>query len=382
MKNTFDMKSILYSRLSVLAFAGMLAACSATTPENDKQARLEKLKSEQASLAKEIASLEAEIAKANPDSVSVKAKEIAVIDLAPRTFNYYVQTQGSVEAEDNIMMGAKSMGVVTAVYVTEGQQVSKGKALVQLDNAVIRQSIEAMKSQLELATIIYNRQKNLWEQKIGTEVQYLQAKSNKENLERQLASLQEQSDMAKITSPINGTVDEVIAKIGENLSPGMPAVRVINSSNLKLKANVSEAYVTSIKKGNKVLVNIPELKKELTAVVSFVGKNIDPLSRTFAVEIKLPSLPDLRPNMTGIVKVIFHTEPSAIVVPVNVVQDINKEKIVYVAEGNGKQTVARKRVVTVDAVYDNVAQVQGLKTGDKVITSGYQGLNDGQAVKL
>lgn len=382
MKNTFDMKSILYPRLSVLAFAGILAACSATTPENDKQSRLEKLKMEQASLAKEVASLEAEIAKENPDSISVKAKDVGVIELAPRSFNHYVQTQGSVEAEDNIMIGAKSMGVVTAVYVTEGQQVSKGKVLVQLDNAVIRQSIEAMKSQLELATIIYNRQKNLWDQKIGTEVQYLQAKANKDNLEKQLASLQEQSDMAKITSPINGTVDEVIAKIGENLSPGMPAVRVINSSNLKLKANVSEAYVTSIKKGNKVLVNIPELKKELTAQVSFVGKNIDPLSRTFTVEIKLPSLPDLRPNMTGVVKIIFHTEASTIVVPVNVVQDINQEKIVYVAEVNGKQAVARKRVVTVDAVYDNLAQVQGLKPGDKVITSGYQGLNDGQAIKL
>ena len=382
MKNTFDMKSIIYPRLSVLAVAGLLAACSAATPEDAKQARLEKLKTEQASLAVEIKTLEEEIAKTNPTPTEVKAKEIAILELAPRAFNHYVQTQGSVEAEDNVMLSAKSMGVVTAVYVTEGQQISKGQTLVQLDNAVIKQSIEAMKSQLELATIIYDRQKNLWDQKIGTEVQYLQAKANKENLERQLGSLQEQSDMSKINSPINGTVDEVTAKVGENLAPGMPAARVINSSNLKLKANVSEAYVTDIKKGNKVLVSIPELKKELNAQVTFVGRNIDPLSRTFTVEIKLPSLPDLRPNMTGVVKVIFHTEASTIVVPINIVQDINMEKVVFVAELNGKQTVARKRVVTVDAVYDNLAQVQGLKAGDKVITSGYQGLNDGQAVKL
>lgn len=382
MKNILNMKSSLYNRLSVLAGAIFLAACSATTPENDKQLRLEKLKAEQVSLAKEIKTLEDEIAKSNPESVEVKSKEIAVSELAPRSFSHYVQTQGSVEAEDNIMLSAKSMGVVDAIYVREGQKVSKGQTLVQLDNAVIEHSIEAMKSQLDLAVVIYDRQKNLWEQKIGTEVQYLQAKANKENLERQLSSLQEQSKMSRITSPINGTVDEVIAKIGENLSPGMPAMRVINSSNLKLKANVSEAYVTNIKTGNKVLVNIPELKKELTAYVSFVGKNIDPLSRTFAVEIKLPSLPDLRPNMTGVVKVIFHNEPSTIVVPVNIVQDINNEKIVFVAELSGKQMVARKTVVTVEAVYDNLAQVKGLKAGDKVITSGYQGLNDGQAVKL
>jgi membrane fusion protein, multidrug efflux system len=382
MKNSFTMKSKIYTRLSILTLAVVVMACSATTPDDDKQSRLQKLKEEQSSLSKEIKKLEDEIAKANPDSVKVRAKEIAVIDLAPRSFDYSIQTQGSVEAEDNIMLSAKSMGVVTAVHVTEGQQVSKGQALVQLDNAVIKRNIEAMKAQLEMATAVYNRQKNLWDQKIGTEVQFLQAKTNKENLERQVESMKEQRDMSTITSPINGTVDELIAKVGENLSPGMPAARVINSSNLKLKAKVSEAYVTNIKRGNKVLISIPELKKELTAQVSFVGKNIDPLSRTFAVEIKLPSLADLRPNMTGLVKVIFHNEPSTIVVPINVVQDINKEKVVYIAELSGKQMVARKKVVTVDAVYDNLAQVQGLKTGDKVITSGYQGLNDGQVVKL
>lgn len=382
MKNIFDMKSTLYNRFSVVVLAGLVAACSATTPENEKQARLEKLKAEQASLSKEIKVLENEIAIANPESVTIKTKDVAVTELAPRSFNHFVKTQGSVEAEDNIMLSAKSMGIVTAVYITEGQQVARGQVLVQLDNAVIRQNIEAMKSQLELASIIYNRQKNLWDQKIGTEVQFLQAKSNKENMEKQVASLQEQSDMSKIVSPISGTVDEVSAKVGENLSPGMPAVRVINSSNLKLKANVSEAYVTSIKKGNKVSINIPELNRELEAQVTFVSKNIDPLSRTFTVEIKLPSLPDLRPNMTGIVKVIFHSEPSTLVVPVNVVQDVNQQKVVYVAEMDGKQSVARKKVVTVDAVYDNLAQVKGLKAGDKIITSGYQGLNDGQPVKL
>jgi membrane fusion protein, multidrug efflux system len=386
MKNSFNMKSSLYTRLSALSLALVMMACSATTPDNDKQSRLDKLETEKAGIEKEIKKLEEEIAKANPDSGAAtnkaKAKEVTVTDLAPRSFNHYVQTQGSVDAEDNVMLGAKTMGVVTAVYVNEGQQVSKGQALVQLDNSVIRQNIEAMKSQYELTVAIYNRQKNLWDQKIGTEVQYLQAKTNMENLEKQIKSLQEQSAMSRITSPISGTVDQVTAKVGENLSPGMPAVRVINTSNLKLVANVSEAYVTSIKKGNDVLVNIPELNRELKAKVSFVGKNIDQLSRTFSVEIKLPSLKDLRPNMTGVVKIIFHSEPSTLVVPVNVVQDINNQKIVYVAETNGTQTVARKKVVTVDAVYDNLAQVQGLKAGDKVITFGYQGLNDGQAIKL
>lgn len=378
------MKSNLYTRLSALALVALMMACSATTPDDNKQARLNELKEKRAGIDKEIKKLEDEIAKASPDSAAakVKAKDVAVTDLEPRAFNHYVQTQGSVDAEDNLMLSAKTMGVVTAVHVSEGQQVSKGQILVQLDNSIIQRSIEAMRSQLELATAIYNRQKNLWDQKIGTEVQYLQAKTNKENLERQIKSMQEQSDQARITSPINGTVDMVSAKLGETMSPGMPAVRVINTSNLKLVAQVSEAYVTNIKKGNDVLVSIPELNKELKAKVSFVGKNIDQLSRTFSVEIKLPSLPQLRPNMTGIVKIIFHSEPSTLVVPVNVVQDINNQKIVFVAETNGKQTVARRKVVTVDAVYDNLAQVKGLTAGDKIITFGYQGLNDGQPIRL
>jgi multidrug efflux pump subunit AcrA (membrane-fusion protein) len=124
------------------------------------------------------------------------------------------------------------------------------------------------------------------------------------------------------------------------------------------------------------------LKKQITAKVTFVGKTIDPLSRTFSVEVKLPSNGDLRPNMTGILKVVFHSEPSTIVVPVNIVQDLNKEKIVFVVESNGKQTIARKKVVTIEGVYDNLAQVKGLNAGDKVVTFGYQGLNDGQVIKI
>jgi membrane fusion protein, multidrug efflux system len=151
MKNSFNMKSKIYTRLSVLTLAVVVMACSATTPENDKQSRLDKLKTERANIDKEIKKLEGEIAKATPDSaVTVKAKEVSVTDLVPRSFNHYVQTQGSVDAEDNITLSAKTMGAVTAVYVTEGQQVSKGQTLVQLDNSVIKQNIEAMKSQYEL----------------------------------------------------------------------------------------------------------------------------------------------------------------------------------------------------------------------------------------
>jgi len=374
------MKATIYTRFAVILTAVILAACSAASPD-DKKAELAKLKQQQADITKQIQKLEGEIAKANPDSVKAKAKEVNVTELAPRKFDYFVQTQGRVEAEDNIQVSSKTAGVVTAVYVQEGDAVSKGQVLAQIDNSVIQRNIEAMKSQLELATTVFQRQKNLWDQKIGTEVQYLQTKTNKENLERQVASLQEQNSMTRVTAPFSGTVDEVTAKVGQNIAPGMPAARIVNTSNLKLKASVSEAYVTNIKKGNKVTVSIVELGKDISAMVTFVGKTIDPLSRSFPVEVKLPNDANLRPNMTGVVRVIFHTEPSAIVVPVNVVQSINNEKIVFISETDGKQTVARKKVVKVDGVYDNLAQVQGLKAGEKIVSFGYQGLDDGQVIK-
>jgi membrane fusion protein (multidrug efflux system) len=378
------MKSTQYPRFIIaVAVAGLLAACSAASPDDDKKTRLQNLKTEQASLTKEIKKLEEEIAKENPDTEKkVRAKEVAVTEVTPRKFDHFIQTQGIVESENNILVSARSMGSITQVSVTEGQQVTKGQVLAQIDNSVIARSIESMKSQLELATSVFERQKNLWNQKIGTEVQYLQAKTSKESLEKQIASLQEQNEMNRIKSPINGTVDEVFVKVGENIAPGMPAIRVINGSDLKMTARVSEAYVTNIKKGNAVVVNVPELKKDIQAQVTFVGNNIDPLSRTFNIEVKLPSLPNLKPNMTATVRVIFDSEKAALVVPVNTIQSLNDEKIVYIAETDGKQTIARKKVVTIEGVYANEAQVQGLKAGDKLISVGYQGLNDGDPIKL
>ncbi|HEX6226158.1 MAG TPA: efflux RND transporter periplasmic adaptor subunit [Chryseolinea sp.] len=375
------MNSTFYTRLSLITVVALLAACSAATPD-DKKAQLEKLKAQQAEIAKQVVQLEKEIAAENPADAKVKTKDVGVTEVALKKFDHYVQTQGSVEAEDNIAVSAKSPGVVMAVYVTEGQQVSKGQTLAQIDNAVILANIESMAANLELANSVYDRQKNLWDQKIGTEVQFLQAKTNKESLERQLSSLKEQNEMLRIKSPIRGTVDEISAKIGEAVAPGQPAFRVVNTSDLKLTAMVSEAYVTDIKKGNKVIVTIPELKKDLESKVTFVGKTIDPLSRTFAIEVALPSDPDLRPNMTGVLKVVFHTEPTAIAIPINVIQDINGEKIVFVAETKGKNTVARKKVVKVEGVYGGQAQVSGLSAGEKVVTFGYQGLNDGEFLKI
>lgn len=375
---THNMKSITTRTIIAVAITSLLVVgCG------DKAAKLEKLKSEQATLAKEIETLEKELAAQNPQEVVVRMKDIGVLEVTPRKFEYYVQTQGMVESEQNILVSAKAAGVISSVLVTEGQSVVKGQILAKIDDAVTTSSIEEVKASLQLATTVYERQKSLWDKKIGTEIQYLQAKNNKESLEKRLATLNEQLDMYRIKSPINGTIDAVNVKIGENAAPGVPAFRVINIADLKVKAKVSEAYVTTIKKGNLVKISFSDQDKPIEARISFVGRNIDPLSRSFPVEVELPHTIDLRPSMTAVLRIIFQSEPQALCVPINVVQEINGQKVVYVMESDGTHSIARRKVIEIGGIFDNLAEVKtGLKAGDKVITVGYQGLNDGEFVKI
>src|ERR1043165_8424619 len=345
------MKTTIYSKvIGALAIAAIVAGCSSAA--KDKETQLKELKEQHANIAKEIAKLEKEIAAEKPegDPSKVKAKEVIITDLQPTKFEHYVKTQAAVASEQNIQVSAKTAGVVTQINVREGEMVSAGQTLAQIDNSLIARGIDEIKSQLELASTVYERQKNLWDQKIGTEVQYLQAKSNKESLDRRLASLQEQNEMTKIKAPVAGVIDEIDVKVGQNIAPGVPAGRVVNSSDLKITARVSEAYSNQLHKGDKIVVTFPDINKTISSKLTFVARNIDALSRTFTVEAALPSDPQLRPNMTGVVRVIFETVPSAIVVPINVVQTINNEKVVYVAEQKGAQTIARKKVVKVEGV--------------------------------
>ena len=377
------MKTKFYFQiLGSVIIAGLLAACSATSHEPDKKTLLEKLKSQQIKLSADIRKLEGELAIENPETITAKSKNVGVVDLTTGKFDYFIQTQGSVEAIDNIMISARTAGNISQVFSREGDVVTKGQTLAQIDNSITQRSIDELKASLDLAKTVYERQKNLWNQKIGTEIQYLQAKNSKESLERRLATLNEQLDMSRIKSPIDGSVDEVALKIGQNVAPGMPAFRVVSFDKLKMRAAVSETYVTSVKKGNKVILTFPDINKELEATVTFVGKTINQLSRTFPVEVALPSYADLRPNMSGVLKIIFQTVPDALTIPVNLVQDINGEKVVYIAELSDGKMVARRKVVEVAGIYGNLAQVAGLKGGDKVINVGYQGLNDGELIKF
>jgi RND family efflux transporter MFP subunit len=233
---------------------------------------------------------------------------------------------------------------------------------------------------------MYARQQRLWEQKIGSEMQYLQAKTQKESIEKQMETLQEQIDMSLIKAPIAGTVDHVGLKLGQiAMSMSLePAFRIVNLSNLKVKGEIAEAYASKVKKGNQVLLHFPDLNKDVTANISFVERVIDPLTRTFTTEANLTGdNSEYHPNQVVILKVVDYENTAAFVIPINSVQNSSTEQFVYIAEQAGDHFVARKRLVQVGNTYDGNAEIlSGLNANDQLITSGQFDLADGVQIKF
>lgn len=368
-------KSIIY-----FALIGFLVACQATT---DKKAELEKLKVEHDKIAAQIAQLESEV---NPEGTKAEVKSVAVkvTPSAECVFNHYIEVQGTVDADQNIGVSPQMNGIVTAVYVKEGSNVKKGQVMVELDAQVVKQQLEEVNTQLALATSIYEKQSALWEKKIGSEVQYLQAKNAKEALEQRANTVKEQLKMARIVSPINGTVESMPLRVGMMAAAGQPTstIRVINMSVAKISAEVAETYATRIKDGNDALVSFPDLGKDIETKLNFTSHYIDPTNRTFKVECRISAKDvELRANMVAYIKIKDYTNDKAFCLPVNYVQSNQDGKFVYVAKQNGNEWVAEKRMVKTGMDYNGVIEVQeGITAGENIITSGFQGLNGGEKV--
>ncbi|HRG57928.1 MAG TPA: efflux RND transporter periplasmic adaptor subunit [Bacteroidia bacterium] len=358
-----------------------LIACGNKENPDKKQAKLEELKKQQAELAIKIKDLEAEIAAEGKTQDNTKYKNVLLTEASTQTFAHYLDIQGKIDAEENITISAKMPATVTRILVKAGRQVKTGELLAELDNSTIIAGIEELKTGMQLANTLYEKQKALWDQKIGTEVQYLQAKSQKESLDKKLATLYEQLDMTKIKSPINGTVDEVMLRIGQTTAPGAPGIRIVNMGTLKAKAEVAEAYAGRIKEGNEVKISFPDTKKEIIARVTYSGKVISAMNRSFTVEANLDGNQDLHPNMLAVLKIADYRNDSAIVVPINTVQNSEEGQYVMVAKQNGNKLIAKRRVVKQGLSYNGNAEIiSGLNVGDKIITTGYQDLNQGDPI--
>jgi RND family efflux transporter MFP subunit len=365
----------------VLAILVLFASACGNTV--NKKAELEALKKQRDEINAKIKTIEEEL-KLSSNETEMKMTDVLVTEAKSEAFNHYLEVQGKVDGEDNIAVSAQMAGVITSVYVKEGDAVKRGQVMAQIDNSVLKQQIESVRTQLSFATNLYNKQKALWDKQIGSEVQYLSAKNNKESLEANMAMLNDQLEMSRIKSPINGTVEEVNLKVGQMASPGLPAVRVVNFSTVKIVTEISEAYASKIKVGNKVLVSFPDFNTEIEGKIHFTSKYINPVNRTFQTEIRLgPSKVEYRANMMTVVKINDYTNPSAIVIPVSLVRESTSGKYIYTAvEENGK-LLARRQIVKVGNTYNGMAEIlQGIAPGDKVITTGYTSLVNGQLIKI
>jgi len=364
----------------LLSLLIVLMACNKT---GSKKSQLESLKKDRDKLNEQISQLEKEIL-AGGDSAIYKYKMVEVKTIETSVFNHYVEIQGKVDGDENIAVTAQMGGIVQKIFVKEGQSVKAGQLLAELDASVLNKNLAQMQSQLTFVNDVYEKQKTLWEQKIGSEIQYLTAKNNRESLENSINTLKEQIELSRLKSPINGTVEELSLKVGQMAAPGFPLLRVVNLSSLKVTAEVSEAYASKINDGDGVIINFPDISKEVEARLDFSSKYINPVNRTFMVESRLSQGTSVyRANMIAIMKINDYSNKSAFVLPVNVIQKVNEKQYVYVAVTENNKTLARRKEITTGNSYNGMVEIlSGITNGDKVVTTGAQDLNDGQLIKF
>lgn len=343
----------------------------------DKKEELEKLKKQELELKGKIAVLEASL-NIGKDSVA-SGTGVSVMKLRQEIFKNYIDVQGRVDADENVSISSEMPGTIVKINVSVGDNVSKGQVLAETDARAISQSIADLQVNTDLVNQIFEKQKNLWEQKIGTEVQFLQAKTNKESMEKKMAALQQQLAMTKIVSPINGTVDAVDVKVGQLAAPGMPSIRVINFSNLKVKADVAESYASKIKKGSEVIVHFPDMQDTAIAKVNYVARAINPSTRSFTLEVLLDNKKEYHPNMVARLNINdYQSAGPVVIIPIKTIQkDETNASFVFVADGNK----VKKQVITVGKEYHGQAEItSGLKEGDLLITAGYDVVSEGEAI--
>ena len=360
-------------RIFLLSALIVLAACN--NKPKDLKAELADLKKQQADIASKISALELKTGKTD----SVKLTDVSTMPVKKGSFITYVELQGKIDAQDNVTAYPQAPGMITNLYVKTGDHVTKGEVLAQLDNSVLKQNIAQAESQATLANEVFTRQKNLWDQKIGTEIQFLQAQTNLQSAQKQVAALRQQADLYRITSPINGTIDQMDLKLGQAASPGATGIRIVNADNLKVKADVPESYSSKVNQGQDVKIVVPDANDSLTTKLTFAAKVIDPASRSFAIEIKLPTRKTLRPNMTVMIKIADYSKTNSIVVPLNAIQKSEQGDFVFVNDGG----TAKRKAVTLGATYNSQTEIlSGLNEGDQLITRGASDVEDGDKVKV
>jgi len=333
------------------------------------------------SLSKELKTLESEISKLD---TSEKLQVITTIPVKNGTFKHYVEVQGVVQADKNIEIKPELGGTVTRIYVKEGQKVAAGQTLVQLDDASIKTSIAELNTQLNLANTTFERQERLWNQKIGSEMQYLQAKAQKESLENNLANLKTQAKKMKVIAPFSGIVDEIFPKNGELTNPQMPIVRLLNLNNVYVEADVTETYLSVIKKGTETVINFPSIHKEMEAKVTQIGNFINPNNRSFKTRINLSNKDQsIKPNLLADIK-FLDFKADGVIIPSNLVQqDQNGNDYVFtIKTEDGEHTIIKNNITATKEYNHEIYVSEGLTKNDTIVNEGARQVQAGEIVKI
>ena len=384
-----------FATLFTLSLLILVTACGGgENTVEAKQKSLASLKKQALELNAQIVALEKEVEKAGGASAA-KAILVATDTIQLETFTHYIELQGKVESESvSYITPRAGGGQVRAIYIKRGDRIKRGQLILQLDNSMIKQSaaaatqnIETLKSQAALAKAVYEKQKNLWEQNIGSEIQLMTAKTNADALASQLRAANEQLGMVKdqlaftsIYSDVDGVAEEVNVKVGD-LFMGPGQIKIVNTTKLKLTAEVPENYAGKVKIGTELTLTFPDIQKTIYNKVNVLGNVIDPLSRSFYIESKLPVDNNFRPNLLAQVKIKDYEKKNAISIPVNLLQTDEKGKFVYVAVIEAGKIFARKKMVITGEFYgNNIEVLSGLAAGDILIIEGYQSIYDGQLI--
>lgn len=369
----------------MMAIVAVIMFTAASCGNNqDNAEKLKDLRQQKTELEQQISALEKQVAAEgrNPNE-GRKIPAVIAQTMSAEKFQHFIEVRGSVESDNNIFVPAQRSGVVTRVLVSKGDRVKKGQLMAEIDNESISQTIREIKNGLNLATTLYERQQNLWDQKIGTEVQYLQAKTSKEDLEIKLKNVQTELEKTRIYAPISGVVDVVTLKEGEAASPNVGAIRVSNLSKQKVIAKISESYLNDIRTGDSVKVNLPVIGLQLKALVSAVSQVIDPNNRTIDLEVLLPDDGRINPNMLAVLTLNDYTNPSALVLPINAVQQAENRNYVFIARKNSDTWVVELRDVKLGRYSENEVEItDGLMAGEVVITFGFNNISVGDPVKI
>lgn len=372
-------------KLVVFIFVLTFAACSQETGKEEIRKQIAQYKKEKNELQQKINQLTDQLEGKEEETAGAYRTPVLVKELRPDTFRHFISTNGSVEAVQEAFISPETNGQITEIYVEEGERVKKGELMAQLNTSVIRSNIEEVKTNLELARKTYQKQKRLWEDSVGSEMQYLEAKNRKESLENRLETLREQLDMSEIRAPFGGIVEAVEQKIGEMGNPGIQMLHLVNLKKLKIKSELAEQYMAHVHEGDRVRIHFPAYPEMVKTVpITRKGSVIDEGSRTFVVEGRIDNDNEkIKPNQVCVMKVRDYINDTALIVPSEVIKQDMQGDFVYILREEQGSTVAEKVYIETGRTHNNqTVLTRGVEAGDKVITSGYTQVSEGGEVQV